>query len=125
MSSQAPRPMRDCPRWNSCSVPICPLDPDWKKRSLLPGEGTCPWLTEAVKPNAASEFALAEVSDLLPWMLTFGPLAAQRHKQIGRTIERARTTGSTLANSRASGERLAASTRTDQPEPGETPDLLP
>ena len=92
---------------------------------MLDNEPTCPWLTEAVKPSAETEFALAEVSDLLPWMLTFGPLAGQRFKRIARTIDGARSTASLLATRRASGERLAASTRTDQPELGETPDLLP
>ena len=33
--------MQDCPRYKCCSVPICPLDPDWKKRVYLKGEPKC------------------------------------------------------------------------------------
>ncbi|MBU1091887.1 hypothetical protein KKA27_03450 [Patescibacteria group bacterium] len=34
-------PMKNCPRFSFCSAPICPLDPDWKNRTYLPGEPIC------------------------------------------------------------------------------------
>jgi len=33
--------MRRCPRWNKCSVPICPLDLNQSARVKLPGEEKC------------------------------------------------------------------------------------
>lgn len=32
-----------CPRWNYCSINICPLDPDAGIRNRLPGENPCPF----------------------------------------------------------------------------------
>ncbi len=105
--NQAPRPMRDCPRWSVCSVPICPLDADWEKRSHIGGEPVCIWLTEARKPNAIANFEAAEVADLLPWMQSISPAIMKRHGPIRRTIERANTTGSRLEQFAAAGSRLA------------------
>jgi len=46
--------MYACPKFESCSAPICPLDDDWKLRSHLDGERVCYYLTEyskeAVRP---------------------------------------------------------------------------
>ena len=46
--------MYDCPKFKSCSAPICPLDEDWNLRSQLNGERVCYYLTEyskeAVRP---------------------------------------------------------------------------
>ena len=42
----------NCPKFESCSAPICPLEPDWPKRSHLDGERVCFYLTEYSKPAA-------------------------------------------------------------------------
>lgn len=34
-------PYEDCPRYDSCDVNKCPLDPDIKHRNKVPGEGKC------------------------------------------------------------------------------------
>jgi hypothetical protein len=47
------RPMRDCPRWDTCSVPLCPLDADWRKRAVVSGEAVCPYLRELGKAGDA------------------------------------------------------------------------
>ena len=39
----------DCPKFESCSAPICPLDPDWKRKPHLDGERVCCYLTEYSK----------------------------------------------------------------------------
>lgn len=41
--------MYDCPKFKSCSAPICPLDPDWGLRSHLDGDRVCYYLTELSK----------------------------------------------------------------------------
>jgi hypothetical protein len=35
--------MKQCPRFNSCSINVCPLDPEAKYRCNLPGENRCPF----------------------------------------------------------------------------------
>ena len=46
--------MYDCPKFESCSAPVCPLDAEWELRSHLNGERVCYYLTEyskeAVRP---------------------------------------------------------------------------
>ncbi len=43
--------MYDCPRFDHCSAPICPLDPDWRKRPHLKGERICAYITVYSKPG--------------------------------------------------------------------------
>ena len=44
--------MYKCPKFNSCSAPICPLDPNWKLRPYLDGERVCFYQTEYSKVTA-------------------------------------------------------------------------
>lgn len=41
--------MLDCPKWDRCNAPVCPLDANWQTQKHLPGEPVCRWLREAVK----------------------------------------------------------------------------
>ncbi len=41
--------IEDCPRFDRCSAPICPLDRDWRLRKHLSGEPICAYLREAAK----------------------------------------------------------------------------
>lgn len=41
--------MQDCPKFDHCSAPICPLDEDWRVRKHLNGEAVCLWLREHAK----------------------------------------------------------------------------
>ena len=41
--------IEDCPRFDRCSAPICPLDADWRHRAHLTGEPICVFLREAAK----------------------------------------------------------------------------
>jgi hypothetical protein len=34
-------PARECPSYQRCGAPLCPLDPDMHKRVALPGEDEC------------------------------------------------------------------------------------
>ena len=41
----------DCPRFDKCSAPICPLDPKWRERAHLSEDRLCFYLCESVKPG--------------------------------------------------------------------------
>jgi len=41
--------MSKCPKFDGCSAPICPLDPEWRIRKHLDGERVCFYLTEFSK----------------------------------------------------------------------------
>jgi len=96
-------PMYRCPRFERCAAPICPLDADWRKRSMLPGEPVCAWLLEAAKPSwGVVKAALAE--DLAQTIDRVGPEVIATHGVIRRAVTRA----STGASKVLSGVKLRA-----------------
>lgn len=82
--SAADRPAA-CPKFEACSAPICPLDPDWAKRSHGKGEAVCHWLRLWAKNPASLDtagIAAGVVAEVAPNIVrTFGPLR--------RSLERA------------------------------------
>ena len=41
--------INECPKFDRCSAPICPLDPYWNESTYLRGEPVCLYLREAAK----------------------------------------------------------------------------
>ena len=76
----------DCPKYDSCSANICPLDPDWRLRSHLNGERVCYYLTEAVKRDARANFASVRLGDLYEVVLPRIPEIVSQHRIIGRAL---------------------------------------
>lgn len=83
-----------CPKFASCSAPICPLDADWRKRSHRKGERVCLYLREASKNGGTLENtgylpeALNEkISQAYPEIVT-------RHGAIRFALDRAAQQGS-------------------------------
>lgn len=48
--------MSQCPKFHHCDAPLCPLDPDWKKRKMVQDENLCHYLCEASKDGAIERF---------------------------------------------------------------------
>ena len=48
--------MYDCPKFESCSAPICPLDSKWQLRTHLNGERVCHYLTMLQKTTVKPVF---------------------------------------------------------------------
>ncbi|MBP8213851.1 MAG: hypothetical protein KAX66_00185 [Propionivibrio sp.] len=48
--------MRQCPRFDKCNAPICPLDSEWLKCSLKNRDQVCFFQTESVKTDAKATF---------------------------------------------------------------------
>lgn len=48
--------MYECPKFLHCSASLCPLDPDWRKRTSMNGEPTCFYLCEYVKDGSKARF---------------------------------------------------------------------
>lgn len=67
-----------CPKWTTCSAPVCPLDPNHAECQTLNGEAVCPWLREAVKADGDSRIP-AEIAPtvrrVLPALLITGGAA--------------------------------------------------
>jgi hypothetical protein len=57
-------PMTRCPRFERCSAPLCPLDPQRPRRSHLRGEAVCAHLRELVKAGGPDRVRHAVAQDL-------------------------------------------------------------
>ena len=81
-----------CPRFESCSAPLCPDDPDWDRRVVRGADRTCFWLTEAVKAGAAERFEqsghgdyFTKATNLLPAILASSTIMRSRLRSAEQT----------------------------------------
>lgn len=47
----------ECPKYQSCNAPICPLDSNVLKRKYLKGEAVCFFVSEYVKDGSIDKFS--------------------------------------------------------------------
>lgn len=85
-----------CPKWHSCSAPICPLDANWANRSIQSEDAICFYLSEAVKDGAAARFEGAGLGQLFHQVTTVLPEPVSSSGRIRRTLERASLNGSRM-----------------------------
>jgi hypothetical protein len=80
--------MYDCPKFDRCSAPVCPLDDRWQERSYLDGERVCYYLTEyskiAVRPILRGGLA-AEHYEVIAQQY---PRIIATHPRVRRQLER-------------------------------------
>lgn len=90
----------DCPKWDGCSCPVCPLAPEWRQHKHLPGERICLWLRELVKPDgrATVDRALGEEAALT--VAEAAPDIMARWSDIRHKLRQASRQGSKLAFAR-------------------------
>jgi hypothetical protein len=81
---------RDCPRFDQCNAPICPLDPAWRSAVHLPGEPVCHYALASGKPGAAEKYADDPVYRRVLFEL---PLVTAQHSDIRYKVKRAAQTG--------------------------------
>ena len=95
----AVRPMTQCPRYEACSAPLCPLDPGRELRVHDSEDPLCFLLLESVKVGAADRFLRLHVADIgtaatatlsAPETPTLIKAAAARAATTGSRIERGR-----------------------------------
>lgn len=84
----------NCPRFDNCSAPICPLDPEWRHRKLVGTEATCFWLREAVKAGGEAEIRAALPDDMARLVLGAVRPMSVAHAAIAYTLRRAARSGS-------------------------------
>jgi hypothetical protein len=86
-----------CPKWENCSAPICPLDPDVLKRVMINDDPVCFYLSEAVKPAAEAVFKRRGREELFVVVSKHVQPLSARWGRIRHALERAKTSGSRLA----------------------------
>lgn len=86
---------QDCPWYDKCSAPLCPLDPEWRGRKHLQGERVCYFLREAVKDGARARFEatanapiFAAASQMLSEQENLGAYVRQRLRDAAQAESR-------------------------------------
>ncbi len=87
----------DCPRFDSCAAPICPLDADWRLRTHVRDERVCGILLESMKPDAEANLRGVSAGKVLQAIVAVRGEVFARHGPIRRAAEKASRTGSKLA----------------------------
>jgi len=88
--------MEDCPKYERCSAPICPLDPNWRKRRHLKGERVCFYLCEAQKDGSEVIFGGRGLGKLFKLMVEATPDISTRWGTIKKALVKAAKTGSRM-----------------------------
>ncbi len=76
----------DCPKFNVCSAPICPLDPLWPQAAHLSGERVCRYLLASGKEGAVAHFRDDAV---FPLALEVLSAIRESHPIIARRVDQA------------------------------------
>jgi len=93
--------MTACPRYDKCSAPICPLDPDWRVRTHLPEDRVCRWLTELAKSGGETLLRQRLARTMVDQIVQIAPLIRSlAPANVKRAIDRASKTGSRLEHHR-------------------------
>lgn len=90
-------PMHACPKFEGCSAPICPLDPDWSHRVHCKGEPVCFYLLESVKPGARARFEGSMAITLYHAMERSMDALCTGHAPIRKAVARAKRTGARMS----------------------------
>lgn len=85
-----------CPKFEKCSAPICPLDPNWINAKHPNGERVCFYLGEAQKAGAEALFGDRGLGVLYQVMLGATPDISARWGTIRNALTRAAKAGSRM-----------------------------
>ena len=98
--------MHDCPKFNSCRAPVCPLDPEWRERTQLNSEPVCFYLTEIVKNGGAERVRHGTPAGMAEQVANvLDELSMQvGHVYIRHKLRRAANTGSRIS----AGQKLSS-----------------
>lgn len=89
--------LNQCPKYQQCSAPICPLDEKWQKRKHISGDRICFYLAEAQKRSAKIDFEVRGLGYLYEVMERHTPEISQRHHSIKTALDKAKNTSSRMA----------------------------
>lgn len=84
-----------CPRYEACSAPVCPIDPDYKFSQMLKDEPVCVYLRELSKPggrerliNTRGERFTVRVQEAYDWCFENVPPIRKALKHSSGTASR-------------------------------------
>jgi hypothetical protein len=83
------RAMSECPRYSSCSAPLCPLDHEWHRRSFVKADSICHWQREALAPAAEQSFAALEIVDIWRRIQFTDTAMRKKHPDLSDRLDKA------------------------------------
>jgi hypothetical protein len=88
--------MLDCPKYQKCNAPVCPIDSAWARRLNQREDATCFYLCESVKEDSQALFQGAGLGELYERIHQVIPAMVERHPRIRNALDRARLTGARM-----------------------------
>ena len=90
-----------CPRFDSCSASVCPLDPQWPRAQHIQGERVCGLLTELVKVGGRARVANILTPEQFPVLVRERLKVEARWSDIRIRLRASAKTGSRIDAARA------------------------
>lgn len=87
---------RQCPKFQTCSAAICPLDSEWQLRSNQNFDRICFYLAESVKINAKAIFDKQGIGHLFKVMSVVRQEIITAHPRVKDVLKRSSVTSSRL-----------------------------
>ena len=87
-----------CPKFQHCNAPICPLDAEWQKIKHFQGDRVCFYLIEAKKQGAKANFERLGLGYLYEPIVSLTPLITDKHTPIKKALDKAALTSSRMIN---------------------------
>ena len=94
--------VENCPKFEKCSAPICPLDPNWERASHLQHDRVCFYLCEVQKDNSDVIFGDRGLGELYKLIVEATQEISWRWGAIQRALIKARKSSSRM-NRKLSG----------------------
>ncbi len=88
--------LKNCPKYQKCNAPICPLDAEWESRVLRDEDPTCFYQAESVKQDAEVVFKGAGLEELYLEMVRTRQPMSSRWERVRNALARASMTGSRM-----------------------------
>jgi hypothetical protein len=96
MDGPIPGRRNPCPRFDSCSAPICPLDPKWPTAQHLPHERVCGLLTELVKAGGEPRLRVSLPASEIDTLISVWQRIVARWRPIAKRLAKAARSGSRI-----------------------------
>ncbi len=91
-------PCKQCPKWEKCNAPLCPIDLNWQKVRHLKGEPVCQWLRMYAKQPEQSRFQGILREEMAEQVISVYDSVIVPYGALRTALVRASKTGSRLDN---------------------------
>ena len=79
----------ECPRFDGCSAPICPIDPKWAERGCRKGEAVCHFMRMHAKNALQGQKAGSVPEEMVETVVTVFQEICDRYAPLKTSLERA------------------------------------